>query len=473
MKHLYLAVSCSTLLLTTAACINKTAADAAVKADPASRQTIGLGIDYLADPTPSAELATKLNKSMQERRRKGWAIGQQVFKMVQVPHLDQPLPVWLTWYEMGEISAMFKATWPTLSVADQAALTSSNGLSEAQIHVALAAAQTASANDPQATPAAKMGPLLAQINDAEKAKRGQVGFLERLSARRSGVPFASPAFTRHLLANVNGLANCTFDTPADLDLQGKASFVACMDEFPRDAVMVKSAWEKVEDGIERFDLSADAWTKAFSTSLSVYLPGNHRAATPGADKIFRLKTGDGQEWALRAIHVATKETRHWIWTSFSWSETPDTDLGSDRPLMEAPWNNYKMTIVSDFTELDPTPWIGANGTTIDTLKAIYEMKAKEEPGASMTTWATDPHIETDDPKSNCIGCHNGNFEGNNQTRKNFPTDFSFQVQTLAKRFKHVINQKAGSTLPPEDDGATPPFAPSVGANPPAANSSGT
>ena len=354
------------LAVSVTGCIKRSSPAASAKADPATREALGLGADYIADPMPSADLASKLNHSMQERRKKGWAIGAQVFKMVAVPQLNQELPVWLTWYEMGEISGLFDRAWTSLSDADKATLQAGSGLSQPQINAVMLAAASATSD----APGAKLGPVLAQINTAEKAKRADVGTLERLSARRTGVPLANLAFTRHLLANANALAKCTFDTPADLDLQDKASFVACMQEFPRDAVMVKSAWEKVEDGIERFDLGPDAWRQAFASSLSVYLPGNQRAATPAADQIFRLRTSDGQEWALRAIHIATKETRNWIWTSFSWSETPDTDLGSDRPAMPAPWNHYKMTVVTDFIEQDPTPWIGANGQEIATLGPV-------------------------------------------------------------------------------------------------------
>ena len=98
-----------------------------------------------------------------------------------------------------------------------------------------------------------------------------------------------------------------------------------------------------------------------------------------------------------------------------------------------------MTVVTDFIEHDAKPWIGANGNTIDALKTIYEIKAKEAPGVPLTTWGTDPHIETNDPRSNCIGCHNGNIFDNEQTRKNFPTDFSFQVQGTALAFKKIMS----------------------------------
>ncbi len=326
--------------------------------DTLGRQIIGEGQEYQADTSDPLLLATKLNSSMQERRRFAWEVVAKVIKPVDVPNLNQDLPLWQTWYAPGEMEHIFRFAYEALTPAERDAL--QHGFTDEQISTALqkAASTRTGVND------SEFVDLLNKINtDEHKAAKGSAG--AGSNNRRNGFPGLSPSFVRHFLSNYKDLRDCE-EADASVDLMNQTSFSPCMKEFPRDTVMIKTSWEKVQDGMEDFDFSPESWAEAFTNLTN---PKMQKVSTPSSDKIFRIKTRDGEEWALRAIHIVTKEVREWVWISLSWSGTPDLDLGSDRPAtIPAPWNNYKMTVSTSFEELDPKPYMSAQGQEIATLR---------------------------------------------------------------------------------------------------------
>src|SRR5690606_13364593 len=79
----------------------------------------------------------------------------------------------------------------------------------------------------------------------------------------------------------------------------------------------------------------------------------------GPEDAYTIKLSDDTGYSLVGLHVMTKELRHWVWVTVWWSPDPDSDFGQDRPeeieRLGAPWQNYKMCVVTDFEERDPDP----------------------------------------------------------------------------------------------------------------------
>jgi hypothetical protein len=405
-------------------CKHTTIPTSQAQATPDQRSQIGNSFDYIPDSRSEKDLAPLLAGSMKERRRKGWEILNQVLKPVAFGGGGTPVPLWLTWYELDELSGLFRTGLNSLSPSERNSVRSNAGLPEKAIDAALGSSKLQTIAD-------KLTAGLAKNQSVVRMD------LDPKSMQRLGIPMISPAFARHLLANATNISNCDFDNlpSADNDLESTSNFSVCPGEYPKSAVMAKSSWVKLSDGVSRFDYSAKGWSDYFASNK---LPQVNQSIPLATNNIYQITDSRGTVWGLTGLHITTKDTRKWVWVSLMWGQSPGTDLASDNPNpFPAPWNQYQMVVVTDFLEKDPTPWIGANGKELEVLKTVYSQKMASEPKGQVTTWGTNPFIEIDDPKSNCIGCHQHgvNFAGNEQNRKNFPTDFTFQT---AMKFKKIF-----------------------------------
>lgn len=396
--------------------------------DTVGRRVFGVGAEYPASPRDPTELATELASSMQERRRFGWSVAERAIRKVAVPSFNGEVPAFMTWYTSTEIGTFFQGFLQKLPAArrDEIRADLAAGrkptLTETETRAAM---EQAAASSPVNMTEDEFAALLRHV--AAEGAAGQAG----AGMQHEGFTGLSTSFVRHIFQNFGAVATCDFNTaPPNLDLLSEPSFSHCIPEFPKDAVMIKTAWRSATGTMANFDTSADGFTKAWANSVFAKVAGAEEVPMPGPDEIYRIKDRTGAEWALTAIHLVTKETREWVWTSLSWSTSPDADLGQDRPAsIPAPFNHYKLTVTTAFLEGDPSPWIGADGKEIPALRTLNGLKKASEP--TLTTWASDPHVETTDPRSNCIGCHGGAFGQNVQTRKNFPSDFSFSVFNMS------------------------------------------
>jgi hypothetical protein len=110
-----------------------------------------------------------------------------------------------------------------------------------------------------------------------------------------------------------------------------------------------------------------------------------------------------------------------------------------------------MCVVSDFTEGDPAPWAGYEGTIAplvqgqaDTIRAVAGVMRGNQ-------WCANPYIETNMARGNCIGCHQGSPNSflpttlNKQRGFNI-SDFSFSFATnrariIEIRHRHGLDDK--------------------------------
>jgi hypothetical protein len=101
----------------------------------------------------------------------------------------------------------------------------------------------------------------------------------------------------------------------------------------------------------------------------------------GPESVFTITTQpSGATFRLLALHIMTKDLGQWLWITLWWSPDPDSDFGADRPAsLPAPWSQYKMCVVSDFTD-----------ATEDGLSSC-----------------SNPYFERGrgNTRTNCIGCH--------------------------------------------------------------------
>ncbi len=419
---------------------------------------LGATEDYIADPRTMDEVSELTNKSMQKRREFGWNVLRKSLRPINVQNPKRQLPLWITWYDRDEVRKILSD-----GVKKYGSQANKHGLPTELANKAIAEHAVT-----------REGINIDTYSD----------MIREFGVK--GVPSFSPAFIRHMLENYKDIVACDFATSPREDLMEATSFSACMKEFPKEAVMVKTAWKLVETPekrcrMEYFDYSGDSWVNAYAgvkrrdlaepTPQYKFLKPKHvipvqpaindgecgestlsqegqvrgeYKPVPGPDKIYTMTTRANkqvpeQTWALAALHIVTKETREWVWASWHWApdDKKDLDLGMDRPAdLPKPWNNYKLTIATGFEEEDPKPWYGANGEFIATLKDVYDVRKQWSDRSeflSFTQWSSNPYLEVADPDSNCVGCHQTpvglvkSIYGSMRRRLNFPADFSFQI----------------------------------------------
>jgi hypothetical protein len=263
----------------------------------------------------------------------------------------------------------------------------------------------------------------------------------------------SPGYVKQYLGDYPAISDCKVDalTVDTAPKSEETNFTNCFShEFDSDAAVIKASWRRndalVTAGLPVVDTSAATLAKRLSGELDK--GGWNMKGLPnkkaGPADAYSVTLSDETGYSLVGLHLMTKELRHWVWVTIWWSDKPDEDFGQDRPeeikALGAPWNNYKMCVVTDFEEKDPDPRGGFEGSLGDALAAVH----------GKTTWCSNSFIEKGEhnAQTNCIGCHqhagdtnalNGvltdekkfPFSGREQIRKGFPADYSWAFATPA------------------------------------------
>jgi hypothetical protein len=229
----------------------------------------------------------------------------------------------------------------------------------------------------------------------------------------------SPGYVTHYLRQYKNVVACAGVNQWQMNAPPKSdtNFTQCFgEEFPPDAVVLKTSWYQ-GGSTGKVDTTADTLKKRLSGELEnggwtpnnrlTMVPSGHRShkdagTYDGPNNIYTVRVpGSINEWGLQALHIMTKELRHWVWVTIWWSPDPDTDFGQDRSddikALGEPWQNYKMQIVVDYEEKDTDPRGGFDGTLGDALEATH----------SAISYGSNPFLEKKDhnAQSNCIGCH--------------------------------------------------------------------
>lgn len=249
----------------------------------------------------------------------------------------------------------------------------------------------------------------------------------------------SPAYVRQYLTDYPTIADCdtesfSIETPPT----SQENFTRCFSrELPSDAAVIKTSWRRndpiVAGGLPVVDTSAAALARADAWS-----PSAAPLRKTGPTEAYSVTMSDDAGYSLVALHVMTKELRHWVWVTVWWSPDGTSDFGQDRPeeitKLGAPWDHYKMCVVTDFDEKDPDPRGGFEGSLGDALAAVHGQR----------TWCSNPFLEkgAHNAKTNCIGCHQhaGDSKvlgavldfpevGNALVRRSFPADYSWALAT--------------------------------------------
>lgn len=456
---------------------------------------VGRGGDYVPSSEDEATLSKRLRRSMHDRRVFAWKLVEQMLKPQKVKKAEgddfYDVPLWQTWYE---------------------GMAPSDGPSELKPIIELYISKLA------LNPNADRKQLIKEAMDEYHTKN----FLNTLTNQNferilfqhkdsnlpaefggRGFTLFSPSFVEHLMAEAQGVDECKVtQNPADKDPPSPTDFSYCISEFPRSAVMVKTTWNDLSKGVPVVDTSAAAVAAAIKEGT---WPGPSHPrkkmltmAHPGESSIYTNISTTGTKYGLTAIHFSTKDVREWVWVSLWWDPNATNDYGADRPASidaynGGVWKNYKMCVVTAFTEDDSQPWktyTGSMKSLGGSIQSAYQALqeqisdgADEVAGANpndlgdlgpwpapynkMTTWCSNPRLESHvgNARTSCIGCHQFSFTntgggtnpvfieaathghnaqfGRAQSRKNFPADFawSFWMEfqptiTEAKRVAH-------------------------------------
>ncbi len=506
-------------------------------ARPTERKIIGPGVDYdpIGSPGDVAELALaeKLATSFEARRAHGWEVFRRVIRPVSVgPSPDGQgaggmVPVFQTWYDAGEVQELFQVFY---RMVRQERARADGGRSREDIFNAAWASyheQASIAPDRDRVLNERFQGLLRQIQNDPARSGGLNGFGASAGVNGRGVVLISPQLIKAFMVNYEAAVRCQerSSDPANPVIlrpdRGNldASFSKALqrfsdDEFgvcfgqplPRGAVAVKLTWSRVAGPASVSKLQALANYDTAESGISGMLAkaGTWRIAdqdessrprtlpVPGFDGIYRVRTDNGHEWVLTGIHVTTRETREWIWLTLWWGgDSPSTDFGGDRPELcdsnalncsnlgnyFAPWNAYKMCMVSAWREGDPImnsqnaeeferrsgrsggQWSAGLVAAAQSTRAAYTPEKRAADGRYYT-WCSNPFLEFEDgtADSNCIGCHQfaapgGIFNQSEHNRfdkmiKDFPADFLWSFDSganhTADRILGIIRAIDGS-----------------------------
>ncbi|NKB62943.1 MAG: hypothetical protein GKR95_15435 [Gammaproteobacteria bacterium] len=436
-----------------------------VLADSDGRLIIGRGQDYVPSDIDANVLFDQLRDSMKSRRDFAWDVVEQVLQPVELTLLDGAtrveVPLWQTWYEGRpsnasanlELEELFKLYFKNLKpVLDADPKADIQPVIDATLNEFSSKDLSSSLTDDN------LSSVLHQLTSA-----ADVG--ERLG---QGTTMFSPSFIEHAMKEARGIDECRRDVAnANTPPPSNDQFSHCIDEFPRSAVMIKTAWERLSMGVPEHDTGSSAMTRVIKEGT---WPGPGRAdlnpsiRNPDRTNIYTNITEEGAEWALTGIHFVTKDVREWVWISLWWDPDSNEDFGADRPnsidsLNNGVWKNYKMCVNSSFAEGDTSPWSHYTGTQDslgDSIKAVYDAIQDQidngaidrpedfqhffgqSPPANLphalgpwsapfnkqTSWCSNPNIESHaaNGRTSCIGCHQIAFTINEDRA----TDASFR-----------------------------------------------
>ena len=384
---------------------------------PGGREIVGMGAPY--EPTTTTPDA--VNRNMSTRRAVAWTAVDKVFTPYEATLTDgttDTIPAFLSWYIESEIRAIMREM-----VKEYEFPTEYPGFTREQVTDYLNARGKRLREGPR-----DFEPIPLDV-------------LERLG---NGIPahagtranLFSPGFVTHILEHIREIADCAPDDSVNYireKLDGiRESFSPCMSrEFPRDAVMFKPRWAPVPDDNVVPVRSAPTDPDTMRLLLGQLRPGEARLnqmpsydpvdptqlelETPtnseplNSDNFFVIENSAGRRYALRSLHVVTKEVDEWVWGTIWWSATPERDFGLDRhATVRESLGNYKLCAVTTFMEQDETPaaerfqGMPELGTVMDHATWRAGPMQTEDGTAS---WCANPYIEGAIPTRTCAGCH--------------------------------------------------------------------
>ncbi len=465
------------------------ATDEPGKADAFGRKILGVGVDYPADDTLKTR-EDDLNADMLLRREVAWRTVARVLQEVPLAEAREDLaaedtqpsiPLWQTWYGWDDLRFMYRKylespdTWdadPTYEKLFEAHVSRLDGL--------------------RSWPEERYLRELAKVDDDETAG-GAAGTF------RVGY---SPEFARFLMGRGDQAVACAKEdvTAARAAAPGEAptnpddNFTLCFDrELPTGAAMVKSHWERADFGktMPAYSTSAASLKDRLVNDGDWGQPD--RTPNPPADQVHTVELRSGGRFRLGGLHVMTKELRHWLWITLWWSDEPDTDFGADRPdyvrQLGGTWSNYKMCVVTAYTESDPDPGRHFDSqedpnrqSLADAIRAVHivpappvavgegegEGEGEEADGgfvAKAPTWCSNPFLELGpgNQETNCIGCHQHGGtgikvediltkpdafpdRGRTQIRQAFPADYVWEFEAGERLSRSLGNERTRAGL---------------------------
>jgi hypothetical protein len=333
-------------------------------ASPEGRVLIGRGKDYRPVSGTKAQQAVfdELMHNMKLRRDFAWQIVDQLLQptTIKLPGsgVQVDVPLWQTWYE-GRGSALGKANneLPELFTSFFEKLK----------------------KNPSADLAATADQVLNEQAMKDLSRSVTVENLTTVLRQNAKIPaklggqgttLFSPSFVKHMMVMAREVENCSHKgiTP-QTQPPSPDNFSHCIKEFPRDAVMIKTAWVNLANGVAVHDTGAAGMAAVINEGTwpgGESHPATPKTVKPGPDTIYTNETEDGRRFGLAAIHFVTKDVREWVWVSLWWSPDPASDFGADRPDSIAKhnngvWTNYKMCVASSFDEGDQQPWAHYSG----------------------------------------------------------------------------------------------------------------
>lgn len=449
-------------------------------ADDATRQLIGMDHPYDAHPLEEADVRD-LEASMAKRRLLGWQIAQKVFEPVAVPGSSDVsqshMGLWQSWFTADEIVKMFEILYTALPADERS--------------------RAVGGADEKLVSDATIDCVLARYASEERLRRRHGAMFDarilnriaQLKARPSrsisgvgrGMTLFNLPIVRHYLANYGKVIRCTKAVTDSYSGDTTVNFAPCFfKEFPSDAVAVKAIWARDDDPIDVFDTTAKGvkqaltgarvWAPATCAGAPCRIPENDASADP-LMYTTRVQHADKSEnnFRLTAMHIATKESRHWTWTTLWWSKQPGDDFGEDRP----PWfGNYtekgtgKDASMSELKNYKMCNTVGYREHDVRLLDRVKDFRVKDDDrsleGAILSaythgnvhpkggsnddflSWCSNPYIERDKDMAdtNCVACHqeagpDGDMAMTREpTRQIFPADyawsFEFYIDMIAK-----------------------------------------
>ena len=396
------------------------------KADVFGRALVGVAVPYPADATLRAQ-EERLFSDMAYRRQIGWDIALRVLQPVPLLGLAElekrhesialpngvPLvPRWQTWYGVDDFKRMFQKLYNDLGAEGRAAR---SPFTEEALHDIVewnASAVERSERWP-------LERFLKHVESLGVCPAGQAAdaCAQSLQSQFSGAAAGnarisySPATVMHVLRNYGQIMSCqsglkTLDFNATADNPDE-NFSFCLSaEFPHDAVLLKAHWVRSDFNrtLPVFDTDGQHLSDLLDPSRTADWGDGDRQADPNASDIYTIQLRNGDTYRLSALHIMTKELRHWVWITLWWSDKPNEDFGADRPAaftasLGPMWSHYKMTVAVDYKEHDPNP--AARFADKPSLAAALEATTSE------LTWSSNPYIEhgRGNARTNCIGCH--------------------------------------------------------------------
>jgi mono/diheme cytochrome c family protein len=420
------------------------------KADVFGRALAGVAAPYEADFTLRAE-TNRLSSDMGFRRQVAWDIAYKVLEPVPLlglanaaeAHEDIELPGGVvpqvprfqSWYGVEDFKRMFKRLYGELTPEERADRAPFSPSALEEVETWNASAQERSERWPLERffkHVESLGTCPAGMPADQCAQSLQSQF-SGAAAGNARITY-SPSAMLHLLGNYSPMLDClesldslNFDQPP---IDADTNFTFCFNtEFPVDSVLMKAQWVRADFGrnMPAFDTDGEALTKILSNAATANWGKADREVDPSEDSVYTIRLRNGDTYRLAALHIITKELRHWVWVTMWWSDLPDSDFGEDRPEVFANlpgvWSNYKMSVVVDYEEKDPNP--AASFPNQPSLQAALNATSGN------LSWASNPYIEhgQGNANTNCIGCHQhgGSSVGHDLDGDGTPDPFDLEM----------------------------------------------